>query len=128
MAKNWNFSQKELDVAKELANEGHQIYLLPESKNFKSADMIIDNKIGEIKHQKETTVKSISTEIYEAGRFQRARVVVLYPQENTPFENIQEALYRDVHRTPIQTIILKWQGKTWYLPRKLLMNKNWKLP
>jgi len=127
-SKNWNYSKKELDTAKELANDGHKIYLLPRSKIVKSADMIIDNKIGEIKHQEEPGFKSISSEIRDAGKLQRARVVVINVLEETTSEDIQKGLWKEIHRTPVQTVILKWHGKTWNLPRDLLMNKNWVLP
>jgi hypothetical protein len=127
-AKNWEYSQREMNAAKELANEGHKIYLLPRTRSAKSADMLIDNKIGEVKHQKETNADSISSELREAGRFQRARVLVLYVQEETVFADIQTGLYKEIHRTPVQTVILKWHGKTWNLPRDLLMNKDWLLP
>jgi hypothetical protein len=127
-AKNWDFSKKELDAAKELADEGHQIYLLPRSQRARSADMIIDNKIGEIKHQKETGSSSIKSELYKAGRHQRARVVVMYPLNETSFEDIQTGLWKAINRTPVQTVILKWRGNTWNLPRSLLMKKDWILP
>jgi len=117
-----------LDAAKELANDGHKIYLLPRSEVAKSADMLIDNKIGEIKHQKEPGSSSISTEIRKAGRFQRARVVVIHALEKTTSDDIQTGIWGEINRTPIQTVILKWHGKTWNLPRSLLMNKDWVLP
>jgi hypothetical protein len=90
--------------------------------------MIIDNNIGEIKHQEKPTASSISSELREAGRLQRARVLVLYIQEKTTFADIQTGLYKEIHRTPVQTVILKWHGKTWNLHRDLLMNKDWLLP
>lgn len=127
-AKNWEYSKKEMDAAKELANEGHQIYLLPRSENIKSADMIIDNKIGEIKHQKIPGSSSISSELRNAGKKQRARVVVMYPLSQTSSEEIQTGLWKEINRTPVQTVIIKWRGKTWKLNRKLIMNKDWKLP
>jgi hypothetical protein len=92
-AKNWEYSQREMNAAKELANEGHQIYLLPRSQKFKSPDMLIDNNIGEIKHQEKPTASSISSELREAGRLQRARVLVLYVQEETVFADIQTGYY-----------------------------------
>jgi hypothetical protein len=127
-AKNWEYSKKEMDAAEELANEGHQIYLLPRNRALKSADILIDNAIGEIKHQKKPTAGSISSEVKEAGRFQRARTIVLFVLNNTSFNNIQSGIWKSIHRTPVQTVILKWQGKTWTLPRSLLMNKDWELP
>ena len=127
-AKNWENSQKEMDTAKELANDGHKIYLLPRSQIVKSTDMLIDNKIGEIKHQEKPTATSIATEIREAGKFQRARVVVVHALEETTSDDIQIGLWKNIHRTPIQTVILKWREKTWNLPRSLLMNKDWVLP
>jgi hypothetical protein len=125
---NWDYSKKEMDAAKELANDGHQVYLLPRSQSVKSADMLIDNKIGEIKHQEKPGAKSISSELHEAGKLQRARVVVMYPLKETSFENIQTGLWKAINRTPVQTVILKWRGKTYNLPRDLLMNKDWDLP
>jgi hypothetical protein len=105
-----------------------KIYLLPRSQKAKSADMIIDNKIGEIKHQEKPTANSLSSEIRNAGKYQRARIVVIYALEKTSFEDIQTGLWKNIHRTPVQTVILKWRGKTWNLPRSLLMNDDWVLP
>ena len=127
-AKNWEYSKKEMDAAKESADDGHKIYLLPRSQNAKSPDMLIDNKIGEIKHQEKPTATSIATELRKAGQLQRARVVVIYALEKTSFEDIQAGLWKSINRTPVQTVILKWQGKTWELNRSLLMNRDWKLP
>jgi len=126
-AKNWEYNQREMDAAKELATEGHKIYLLPRSQIYKSADMIIDNNVGEIKHQEKPTSSSISSELREAGRYQRARVLILYALEKTSFTDIQLGLFKEINKTPVQTVILKWHGKRWKLPRDLLMNKNWKL-
>jgi hypothetical protein len=116
-----------MNAAKELANEGHKIYLLPRSQKFKSPDMLIDNNIGEIKHQEKPTASSISSELKKAGKIQRARVVIIYALEETSFTDIQFGLWNEIHRTPVQTVILKWRGKTWELPRNILMNKNWGL-
>jgi hypothetical protein len=127
-AANWKYSGKEEAAARELADEGHQIYLLPASRNAKSADMIIDNQIGDIKHQEKNTASSISPELRKAGRFQRARVVVLYALDNTSFTDIQKGLWGEIHRTPVQKVIMKWKGKTWNLSRDLLMRKDWSLP
>jgi hypothetical protein len=127
-AKNWEYSKKEMDAAEELANEGHRVYLLPRNRAAKSADILIDDEIGEIKHQVKTTAGSISSELREAGRFQRARVVVLYVLGSTSFYDIQSGIWKSIHRTPVQKVILKWQGKTWSLPRSLLLNKDWRLP
>jgi hypothetical protein len=126
-AKNWEYSKREMDAAKELADDGHKIYLLPRSKTLKSADMLIDNKIGEIKHQEKPTASSISSELRKAGKIQRARLAVIYALEETSFEDIQFGIWNEIHRTPIQTVILKWHGKTWNLPRSVLINKSWKL-
>lgn len=127
-AKNWEYSKKEIDAALELAAEGHQVYLLPRSAKAKSADMIIDNQIGDIKHQVKPTAESISSEIKEGGRFQRARIIVLHALDTTSFESIQSGIWGEINRTPIQKVILKWRGKTWELKRDLLMNKKWELP
>jgi len=127
-AKNWDYSEKELNAAKELANDGHKIYLLPRSEKFKSADMLIDNKIGEIKHQEQSTLNSITNELKKAGKLQRARVVVIYALEETTSDEIQAGIWKAINRTPVQTVILKWHGKTWNLPRSLIMNKDWVLP
>jgi hypothetical protein len=127
-ASNWEYSQKEENAAKELADEGHQIYFLPRTRNAKSADMIIDNQIGEIKHQTEKGFKSLRDELLKAGAEQRARTVVMYPLDSTTKEEIELGLWRAINRTPVKTVILKWRGKRWNLPRKLIMNKGWKLP
>jgi hypothetical protein len=125
---NWEYLKKEMDAAQELAEEGHEVYLLPRTRAARSADIIIDNNIGEIKHQKKPTSSSIVSEVRNAGRFQRARVVVLYPHNDTSFADIQSGLWKSIHRTPVQKVILKWQGKMWELSRKVLMNKDWTLP
>jgi len=53
---------------------------------------------------------------------------VLNAQGKTTLSDIQIGLWKEIHRTPIQTVILKWREKTWNLPRSLLMDKDWLLP
>jgi hypothetical protein len=79
---------------KELANERYKIYLLPRSETAKSADIITDNKIGGIKHQKEHGFSSILDRNSKTGKFQRVRVVVIYTLEKTTLQEILDKYLR----------------------------------
>jgi hypothetical protein len=127
-AKNWEHNINELDATKDLANRGHQVYLLPRTRKAKSADMLIDNNIGEIKHQKIPTASSLTSELIDAGKFKRARIVDMHILDKSSFDDIRFGLWNAIHRTPIQIVILNWRGRTWELPRKLIMQKGWNLP
>lgn len=126
MAKNWEFSQKEMDAAQKLADEGHQIYLLPRNRGYKikSPDMLIDNQIGEFKQQEKPTINAIAGEIKKAKE-QRARIVYLKALNDMKKEEIAEGLKKEILRSPIRTVFLDWQGKILELSRKVIRLMSW---
>lgn len=127
MAKNWEFSQKEMDAAQKLADEGHQIYLLPRNnlvKNLKSPDMLIDNQIGEFKHQETLSTGAIEHEIKKAKK-QRARIVYLKALDNMTKDDLKKSLKSEVLRSPIRIVYLDWNGKILQISRKAIREMSW---
>ncbi|MCR4713388.1 MAG: minor capsid protein [Treponemataceae bacterium] len=127
MAKNWEFSQKEMNAAQKLADEGHQIYLLPRNnlvKNLKSPDMLIDNQIGEFKHQETLSTGAIEHEIKKAKK-QRARIVYLKALDNMTKDDLKKSLKSEVLRSPIRIVYLDWNGKILQISRKAIREMSW---
>ncbi len=126
-AKNWEYSKKEMDAAQKLAIEGHQVYLLPRNnlaKKVKSPDCLIDNEIGEFKHQETMSKGAIEHEIKKAKK-QRARIVYLKALDDMPKEEIQNGLKSEVLRSPIKIVYLDWKGHMRKLSRKVIREKKW---
>ena len=96
VAKNWEYSKKEMDVAKCLADAGYKIYLLPRNQLTKSPDMIINDEIGELKECSSLT--SIDNNLRQAIH-QRARVPVLSLTFNTSLNKITPIISRRLERS-----------------------------
>lgn len=123
---NWEFSQKEMDAAKKLADEGHQIYLLPRNRSYKvkSPDCLIDGEIAEFKQQEELTQRAIENEIRKAKK-QRARIVYLKVLDDMEKEQLLNGLKSEVMRSPIKIVYLDWQGNILRLLRKEIREMSW---
>ena len=96
VAKNWEYSKKEMDVAKCLADAGYKIYLLPRRQLTKSPDMVINDEIGELKECSSLT--SIDNNLRQAIH-QRARVPVLSLTFNTSLNKITSIISRRLERS-----------------------------
>ena len=96
VTKNWEYSKKEMDVAKCLADAGYKIYLLPRNQLIKSPDMIINDEVGELKECSSLT--SIDNNLRQAIH-QRARVPVLSLTFNTSLNKITSIISRRLERS-----------------------------
>ncbi len=123
---NWEFSQKEMDAAKKLADEGHQIYLLPRNRSYKvkSPDCLIDGEIAEFKQQEEPTKSAIAHEIKKAKE-QRARIVYVKALNDMEKEELKLGLKSEVLRSPIKLVFLDWKNKIYNLTRRQIRELDW---
>jgi len=119
ISNNAKFSLQEITDASELARNGNQVYLLPQN-NLKSPDMIINNEIGEMKHQTKPEWTSIKNEINEAGRSQHAQTIVIYALPEMTKADIEKGIYKGMYRNYAKRVILVWQGKTWNFDQKAI--------
>ncbi len=126
MATNWEFSQKEMDAAQKLADEGHQIYLLPRNRGYKikSPAMLIDNQIGEFKQQEELSKGAIEHEIKQAKK-QRARIVYIKALNEMNKDDLKKALKSEVLRSPIRIVYLDWKDEIKQISRKAIREMSW---
>ena len=112
-AKNWEYSEKEMNAARIMADNGHTVYLLPKSylDKIKNPDILIDNQIGEIKQLKQGTISAVDHEIRKAAH-QMARVVFLQiPDTDVPLKTLIDTAKRRQKRSgKIEKILVYFQG------------------
>ena len=109
-AVNWEYRETELTAAKRLADEGHEVYLLPRTDLAPSPDMIIDNEIGEIKHIHTDTRRTIREHIRKAGGKQRARTLYIQIQTQKQKDRLLEIMKEEITALPTQTLLLDFNG------------------
>ena len=111
-----NAAQQDFEIndAKRLADLGHRIYLLPNTYQSKSPDMIIDNEIGEMKSfgfdGKIPTKNTIKSEIKDAGSKQRGRIIYIHIADEVEPEVVLDAVTSEIGRTPIKKVFLEHRG------------------
>ena len=127
-AVNWEYREAELIAAKRLADEGHEVYLLPVTYKSKNPDMIIDNEIGEMKgfgfDGKNPTLNTIKSEVQDAGRKQRGRFIYIHIAETMNPEIVLEAVKSEIGRTPIKKVFLDHRGVIKEYTRNSFRNKK----
>lgn len=112
-AKNWEYSEKETQAAKLLADNGHTIYMLPRNTKATCPDMLIDGQVGEIKQLRNGTTTAVDNEIRDASH-QRARIVFLQipANINAPLNKLIETAKRRMARSgTIKKILLYFNGE-----------------
>ena len=127
-AANSTHNPDEIASAKRLADEGHKVYLLPTTQKSKNPDMIIDNEIGEIKHfgfdGKIPTKNTIKSEIQEAGRKQRGRIVYVRVSDEMDKKSVLDAIKSEIGRTPIVKILFDYKGVIKEFPRSFFIKRK----
>ena len=123
-AKNWEYSEKEMQAAKLLADNGHTIYMLPRNTKAKCPDMLIDGQVGEIKQLNSPSKSAIDYEVRKAGK-QRARVLFLELDPDTDISEAKNALSDRVRRTGLKKIYLLFNGKLIGLDRDAVIEQRW---
>jgi hypothetical protein len=103
-------SGKELDLAKLAADEGHEIFFLPENRsgNLKNPDMIIDGSIGEIKHISKPTENAVDMAVRTAKE-QGASFLLMEVTGKLPWETVSQKTKKRMG-SRIKTALIYWQG------------------
>ena len=118
------YSEKEMQAAKLLADNGHTIYMLPRNTKAKCPDMLIDGQVGEIKQLNSSSKSAIDYEVRKAGK-QRARVLFLELDPDTDISEAKNALSDRVRRTGLKKIYLLFNGKLIGLDRDAVIEQRW---
>ena len=110
-AKNWEYSKKEFDAAKNLARGGHKIYLLPRTYKSSSPDMIIDDEIGEMKEIDTIKRGTIRAHIQKSGEQQRARILYVNIKSQKQKDRLFEIMKDELKNIPLKKLIVDFNGK-----------------
>lgn len=123
-AKNWEYSEKETQAAKLLADNGHTIYMLPRNTKATCPDMLIDGQVGEIKQLNSPSKSAIDIKLRTANK-QRARMLFLELDPDTDISEAKNALSDRVRRTGFKKIYLLFNGKLIGLDRDTVIEQRW---
>ncbi len=110
IARNWQYSNEELISGRNLADHGYKIYLLPNGPASKCPDMIINDKVGEMKHLSSIRRGTIRHHIRYAGREQMAQILYLYIQNNKQKTRVLEIMKEEMPGAPLEMLILNQRG------------------
>jgi hypothetical protein len=105
-----NPAGKEKELARLAADEGHQIFFLPEShvESVKNPDIIIDGQTGDIKHVSKPSAGAVNGAVRKA-REQGASFVLMRITDSLPWETISKEV-KDRMGSRIKTALVWWQG------------------
>ncbi|WP_252714607.1 phage minor head protein [Treponema phagedenis] len=109
VSKNWEYSEKEMQSAKRLADLGHTIYFLPRTYKTSSPDMIIDNEIGEMKHIITLDRKSIRNHIKRSGE-QGAEIVYINIRSDKQKNRLFEIIKDEIKNIPMKSLLVDMNG------------------
>ena len=110
VANNWEVSEDELISAKRLADEGHQIYLLPRTYKTNSPDMLIDNEIGEMKHINTIKHDTIRKHILKSGEKQGASIVYISIKSDKQRTRVLKIIREEIKQIPLRKLLLDYRG------------------
>jgi hypothetical protein len=108
-ARNSIHTEREISLAKKAADDGHQIYLLPENKATANPDMIIDGEVGEIKQPVSDKPGRIDEDIRDAGH-KGATVALMEVRDDLPKETIDSTIKKRMRRGMVNKAIVYWRG------------------
>jgi len=109
-ALNSTHSEKEIALAKKAADDGHEIYLLPESKieRVKNPDAIIDNQVGELK-QVEKPKGSTVNQLIRKAHDQGVSTVIIEVPDQLPWAVIEKEV-KGRMGSIIKSVFVYWNG------------------
>jgi hypothetical protein len=101
---------KEMELAKLAADEGHEIFFLPEStvEKIKNPDIIIDGQVGDIKHVSTPTDGAINGAVRGAYD-QYVSIALMQVTDKLPWETIEKEV-RSRMGSRIKTALIHWRG------------------
>jgi len=101
----------EAGLAKKAADEGHQVFFMPQSHISKSPDVIIDGHTAEIKHVFKIGDRTIERAI-ERSRKQFVTLVLMdVPTEYTHMEITRQVKNRLRNSEYLQTVLVSWGSR-----------------
>jgi hypothetical protein len=109
--------EKEIGLAKRAADDGHQIYLLPESKNRKNPDIILDNEIGDIKQPVSDKPGRIDEDIRDTGH-KGATVALMEIRDEVPRQVIESTIKKRMRHSMVNRAIVYWRGSFFEVEKK----------
>ena len=109
-ALNATHNDREIDLAKKAADDGHVIYLLPvnQGKYIKNPDAIIDGQVGELKHAGKPTASAVN-DLIRTAHDQRASIVIMDVSDQLSWPVIEKESKARMGSV-IKTIFVHWQG------------------
>ncbi|MDR2048919.1 MAG: hypothetical protein LBP69_05645, partial [Treponema sp.] len=108
-ARNSIHSEREIGLAKKAADDGHQIYLLPESKSKKNPDIVIDNELGDIKQPTSDKPGRIDEHIRDTGH-KGATVALMEIRDDVPRQIIESTIKKRMSHSIVNKAIVYWRG------------------
>jgi hypothetical protein len=108
-ARNSTHSEREIGLAKKAANDGHQIYLLPENRSKKNPDIIIDNELGDIKQPTSDKPGRIDEDIRDTGH-KGATVALMEIRDDVSRQTIESTIKKRMAHSIVQKAIVYRQG------------------
>ncbi|MDR2020515.1 MAG: phage head morphogenesis protein [Treponema sp.] len=105
-------TKREIGLAKKAADDGHQLYLLPESpvRHMKNPDIIIDNDVGDIKQIKSSVPARIDDAVKDAGH-KGATTVLLEAPPSIPEDAILFWVQDRMKHSIVNKVIVYWNEK-----------------
>jgi hypothetical protein len=101
----------EIGLAKKAADEGHQIFFMPEYPGHKNPDVIIDSHTAEIKHIAGSGKRTIEKAI-ERGRGQNSTLILMDVPAHYSHEEITRQVKNRLRNSEhLQIVLVSWAGR-----------------
>jgi hypothetical protein len=106
---NSQHAKTEMSLAKKAADDGHQIYLLPENKRGKkNPDIIIDNELGDIKQPLSKKPGRIDEDIRDTGH-KGATVALMEIRGDISRAEIEATIKKRMRHSIVEKAIVYWR-------------------
>jgi hypothetical protein len=104
-------SRREMSLAEKAADDGHQIYLLPENhkQDMKNPDIIIDNELGDIKQPTSKKLGRIDEDIRDTGH-KGATVALMEIRDDLSWSEIESTIKNRMSRSIVEKAFVYWHG------------------
>jgi hypothetical protein len=110
-------SEREVGLAKKAAEDGRQIYLLPENKKTPNPDMIIDGELGEMKQPKSDKPERITEDIRNSIH-KGATFVLMEIRNDLPRETIEKAIHKRMDGSIVTKVLVYWRETFFWVKQK----------
>jgi SPP1 gp7 family putative phage head morphogenesis protein len=110
-------SGREIGLAKKAADDGHQIYLLPENKSTPNPDIIFDGEVGELKQPVSEKPGRIDEDIRDSGH-KGATVTVMEVRDDVPKNVIEATIRKRMNNSIVEKALVYWKGGSFWVLKK----------